>query len=424
MDARPVSNAPVDPTPTVIYQPAPMTPLRIMALTLAVLFVLGLVWLVIQVRSIVLLLLFGILLSAAIEPLVGRLRRRGLSRGQGILAIYAVIFAILGIASYLVVPRLVEQGRQLVTDIPNYFVTFREQAAASGNGFVRRSGPGFVNQIERVYNNIRSNPLESNVSIDADQAVGVVTSVFGALFTTVSVMIVAFYWMTEKALIKRVVLSLFPIERRDRAHDAWDQIEGKLGGWARGQLILMFVIGVLSTIVYSPIALDVRFWFLLGIVAGFTELIPFVGPFIGGTLATLVALTDSWQKAVLVVVFVVVLQQIEGSVLVPRVMRNAVGLTALTVFLALLVGGVLGGVVGAVLAIPLAAAVQVLVQDLLEAREESSDGTEMGAAVAATLTGRAHPLPGGGVAGGAGGAAVPYVAVERPGGSGAADGSA
>jgi predicted PurR-regulated permease PerM len=417
MDERPLPPGPSEQAPTVIYQyqPAPLTPLRIMALTLAVLFVLGLVWLTIQVRSIVLLFLFGILLAAAIEPLVGLLRRRGFSRGQSILAIYAVILALLGLAFYLVVPRLLEQGAELVENIPLYLTDFQQQAQRSTNDFIRTSGSRLIANISNFYDRLRENPLEAGaenrVSINPGQAVNVVTSVFGALFTTVSVMIVAFYWMTEKALIKRVVLSLFPIDKRDRAHDTWDQIEGKLGGWARGQLILMVVIGVLSTIAYSPLLLDVRFWFLLGIFAGLTELIPFVGPFLGGGLAAVVALTSDWQKAALVVLFVVVLQQVEGSVLVPRVMRNAVGLTPLTVFLALLVGGVLGGVVGAVLAIPVAAAVQVLVQDLLESREESADGNEIGASVAATLTGRTHPVPGGGVAGGA---AVPYLAVDRP----------
>jgi len=364
-----------------------VSPVRVMVNTLAVLFVLGMVWLLFQVRSIVLLLIVGILLAAAIEPLVLRLRRRGFSRGQAILSIYAGLVGVLVVTLYLVVPPLYTQGRDLVQNIPEYLDTFQAQAAASNNAFIRTTGPQTVSRARTFYEGLSTSP-----PIEATQAINVLTSVVGVLFTTVSVLIVAFYWMTEKAIIKRLTLGLFPIDRRDRAHTMWDEIEGKLGGWARGQLLLMLIIGAISTVAYF--ALDLPFWFLLGIWAGVTELIPFIGPVLGGAAAFLVALTDSWQKAAIVAVFVILLQQLEGSVLVPRVMRNAVGLTPLSVILAVLIGGAVLGPLGAILAIPVAAAVQVLVQNLLQTRAEAADTGVVGASIAATLTGRPQAIPG------------------------------
>jgi predicted PurR-regulated permease PerM len=363
-----------------------MTPIRVMVNTLAVLFVIGMVWLVIQIRSIVLLLIVGILLAAAIEPLIFRLRRRGFSRGQSILAIYAAIIAVLAVGLYLIVPQIITQSTELYNQIPDYLATFKTQAAVSSNRFVSTVGIRTIDRANKLYTDLQSNP-----PIKANQAIGLVTSVFGFILTIVSVLIVAFYWMTEKALIKRVVLGLFPIDKRDRAHGLWDEIEGKLGGWARGQLLLMLIIGVLSTLTYFVLGLP--FWFLLGIWAGLTELIPFIGPVLGGATAALVALTVSWEKALIVAGFVLVLQQLEGSVLVPRVMRNAVGLTPLSVVLAVLIGGTLMGPIGAVLAIPVAAAVQVMVQDLLRNRAEAVDTGITGANVAATLTGRPQLIP-------------------------------
>lgn len=394
----------------------PMTPVRAMVLTLSVLFVLGLVWFVIQIGSIVLLLILGILLAAAIEPLVNRLRRHGFSRGRAILVVYAGIFALLGLTGYLVVPTLVDQSQRLIAGIPADLDALEQQARDSSNRFIREQGPRTVQNARRLYENpgeaLAALRIEAN---QVTQALGIVTSLFGVLFTTVSVMIVAFYWMTEKAIIKRLVLSLFPLDKRDRAHSLWDEIEHRLGGWARGQLFLMLIVGVLSTIAYSPLLLDVgEFWFLLGIWAGLTEAIPFIGPFLGGGLAVAVALIDSWQKALLVAAFVFLLQQIEGSVLVPRVMKNAVGLTPLAVILALLVGGTLLGILGAVLAIPVAAAVQVVLGDLLRSREESPDSGATGAAAAATVTGRPVPIPGGGMARPAGEPAVTLAAEAPP----------
>ncbi len=368
----------------------PMTPTRVMINTAAVLAVIGLAWLLIQVRSIVLLLILGILLAAAIDPLVTQLRHRGFTRGQGILAIYAGILTLLGLGLYLVAPPLIAQGTDLINDIPTILSDLRVEALESQNQFVRTAGVRTFDNAIRTYARLQQSP-----PVAPDTAFGFLTSVVGVLFTTITVMIVAFYWMTEKAIIKRVVLGLFPLSNRDRAHALWDEIEAKLGGWTRGQLTLMVVIGILSGIAYSPLALDLRFWLPIAIWAGITELIPFIGPVLGGAVAVLVALADSWEKAVMVVVFVVLLQQLEGAVLVPRVMRNAVGMTPLTVILAVLIGNVLNGPLGAVLAIPVGAAVQVIVQDLLGGRRDDADTGETGAVVAASLRRTRPPTPSG-----------------------------
>ena len=384
MTEHPLDHPPAKDADTPSRGGGAMTPARAMAITLAIVFILGLVWLLIQVRSIVLLLVVGILLAAAIEPLVNRLRRHGLTRGQGILLIYAGIVAILAITTYFIVPRLVVQGAAFIENIPSILDTLQRRALGTRNDFVRTLALQGVMKARQLYSEYQTNP-----PIQATDALALVTSLIGALFATFSVLVVGFYWMTEKALIKRVSLSLFPIERRERAHYMWDEIEGKIGGWARGQLVLMLVIGVLSSIAYSPLVLDLQFWFMVGIFAGLTELIPFIGPFLGGGLAFIVALTDSWEKALIVVAFVTVLQQVEGAVLVPRVMRNAVGLTPLTVILAVLIGGTVAGPLGAILAIPVSGAVQVLVQDLIRTRGEAADTVSTTEAAA----GGYKPLP-------------------------------
>jgi hypothetical protein len=128
------------------------------------------------------------------------------------------------------------------------------------------------------------------------------------------------------------------------------------------------VIGVTATIGYA--IMDVKFWPLLGLWAGITEIIPILGPWLGGVPAVIIALTQSWEKAALVVGFVVLLQMMENAILVPRVMRGAVGLSPLTVFIAILAGTEFAGVAGALLAIPVAAAIQVLISNYTEARRE------------------------------------------------------
>lgn len=345
-----------------------LTPFRVMLYTAAVLVTLALGFLVLRIGSVLVIVALSIILASSIEPIVYRLRRHGFGRGQAILAIYAGLILTIAVGFYAILPSVVRQGAGLIDNIPTILNTLENQAEASDNEFIRETGAATIQRAQAVYRDWQQAP-----PIGGATAIQLATSTFGALFAFLSTLILAFYWLTEKAIIKRLLLGLLAPRFRNRAHGIWDSVEAKLGGWTRGQLILCFAIGLTSAIAYSPLFFDLPFWLALALWAGVTELIPFIGPWLGGSVATVVALTQSFEVAILVVIFVIVLQQFEGAWLVPRVMRNAVGLTPLTVIIAVQVGGVIGGIIGAVLAIPIAGAFQVIVQDLLATRKESLD---------------------------------------------------
>nr|MBA2518888.1 AI-2E family transporter [Chloroflexia bacterium] len=212
----------------------PLTPGRVMVLTLSVLFVIGVVWFVIQIRHVVLLVIVGILIATAIEPGVNALRRRGISRGPVILASYLLFFGVIVGGMLVALPPLFDQGRELVTRAPELLADLQQRVANSPSELVRTYGSRVMDGAIGFYDQLREDPPIQAVQVV--QAAQFVTSFFGLLFAVVSIMIVTFYWMTEKAVIKRFFLGLVPIERRDRAHNMWDEIESKAGGWARGQL--------------------------------------------------------------------------------------------------------------------------------------------------------------------------------------------
>jgi predicted PurR-regulated permease PerM len=338
--------------------------LRVVLAAITIIGILVSAWFIWQIRSILLLLGVGILFAAIIEPLVNRLRRIGLSRGQSLLILYVAFFAILGSALYYILPLLAKQIAAFDDAIPALFDNLRQQALQSGSALVRQSGFRALMQIENAWNNIRNNP-----SFDPNQAFSIVNSVFAFGLTAISVLIVTFYWTVEKLSVKRWVLGLFPFTHRVRAHTVWDEIEYKIGGWARGQLLLMLIIGVIFGVVFW--AIDLRFWLALAILSGLTEAIPYIGPIFAGAVAALVALTESPEKAIMVVVIAFVIQQLEGAFLVPRIMKSSVGLTPLTVVLAVLIGNALGGPAGSIIAIPIGAAAQVIVGSLLRSRDDS-----------------------------------------------------
>jgi predicted PurR-regulated permease PerM len=144
----------------------------------------------------------------------------------------------------------------------------------------------------------------------------------------------------------------------------------KLSAWLGGQLLLGAVIGITSAI--GLWLMGIPYFYVLALISAVGELIPVVGPILAAIPAILVAGTVSYQKVVMVVVFFVVQQQFENHVLVPKVMERQVGVSAVTVIVALLIGGNLLGIVGALLAVPTAAILQVLLMEILEMREKRS----------------------------------------------------
>ncbi len=173
---------------------------------------------------------------------------------------------------------------------------------------------------------------------------------------------IVFFWLVEHARLQRYALAFFPAARRAGAREAWNEVEGRLGLWVRGQLILMAAMGAATGVVYTVLGLPGAL--LLGLIAALTEAIPIIGPLLGAIPAVLVAATVSPELALVVAVIYVVLQIIEGAVLVPLVMRNTIGISPLLVLLSLLIGAAVGGMIGAFLAVPIAASLEIMLSRL------------------------------------------------------------
>ncbi len=366
-----------------------MTPGRIALNTLAVLAVLLGAFILVQVHEILILFLIGLLLASAIEPIVERLHRRGLGRGQSVLVVYALLAVALGLLLWLLLPALAREVVRFFTVAPNLLNDLDQSVRTSNSQFVRENGPYLIEQIGTRIAQFDI-PTERALTL-ATYLPGLFGYLIQGLVTIVTTLMIAFYWITEKPIIKRVFLSFFASEeRRARVNTLWDDIETKLGGWIRGQLILMGIMGVVATTGFSLMGL--RFAVLLGILAGLCEIIPFFGPWISGIPAVLVALTESWKLALGVIAFTLLIQMLEGNVMVPRVMKGTIGLSPLLVVLAVLTGLTIVGPAGGIIAIPIAAAIQVLITDVVR-RHHDALAAETGAAPAQVFRWRPAGLP-------------------------------
>jgi predicted PurR-regulated permease PerM len=361
--------------------------------TAGVLFTLFVAWALYSMLHILLLLFIAILLGTAIEPVVNWLRRGPFNRSTGILIVYSGLFIVIALIGWLTLPVILQQVGELGNSLTRTATEMHTEVEKWDSGVIRQQGLLFSDALKAIGNQFgqpetQSTPLptegeaaEETVAAAAQTAV-VLAEIF---FAFITIFVVAFYWLSERTLIKRSIMSWLPASRANRVRRVWDDIEVKVGGWVRGQLFLMAIVGVLSAVGYF--LMGIQYWPALALFIAIAEAIPLVGPYIGTAPAVLVALTQpggGFEKALMVVAFAIILQTVEGNVLVPRVMKNSVGISPLTVIMSILFGATLAGLAGALVAVPLAGALQVIVADLKAARESEEKLEEVTAAAEQT----------------------------------------
>lgn len=303
-----------------------------------------------RIQEVLFLLFLAILLATAIEPIVNRLRRGPFTRGSGVLVVYTAIVIAIALPVAVVWPNVTAQASAFTESLPGRIAGLRPYAEQLQPRAVRDTA---LNAIDRANASLR-NPAAPQ----PEQLVEVGATAAHWVVNFVTIFVLAFYWLVERARIKRALLRLVPARRAKDVNAVWVEVEEKLGGWVRGQLILMLAVGVAAGIGFFFIGLPN--WLLLAVAAALLEMIPLLGPVLAFAPAVLVALAIDPVKALIVVAYAVVVQQIEGNVLVPRVLGRTVGISPLTVLLGILIGAVLYGLPGALVAVPLAAALQVI----------------------------------------------------------------
>ncbi|HUS16485.1 MAG TPA: AI-2E family transporter [Chloroflexia bacterium] len=393
--------------------PPLVTTSTVIRICLTIIGVALLAYAVYKVLAVLLLLLIAVMLATAIEPVVTKLRRGPFSRSQGVLIVYTAIFAVLVAIGWLIIPVFINQVGEVVQNLPASIRSFQQWAAEIKTPFLGDQARQAANALAAVFDVHQAAPATpGSVGEQVANVSSVALSLAETVLSVILVFVIAFYWMTERTLVKRWLVSVLPADRGNRVRRVWDDIELKVGGWVRGQLTLMGVVGLISALGYFTIG--VRYWPALALFIALAEAIPLVGPYIGTAPAILIALTQGGNdglplllnldspggltRAILVAVFAVLLQTVEGNVLVPRIMRNSVGISALTVIVSLLIGSALAGLPGALLAVPIAGAIQVVVMDLRAAAvahaEQEKRDAEAALVAAAKETAPQLVLPG------------------------------
>jgi predicted PurR-regulated permease PerM len=323
--------------------------------TLAIAAVVLAFWLVYMFRTVVYILLLGIVLGTALQPLVTWLRKRGLTRGHGLIVAHAIILLLVFGILYVSLPTVIRQIVQLAGEVPRYYTEFRSVLLDSPSRLVGVLGGGLPRDIQLV---LQPNPASGEDLDMVSRFIGYSNLFFRGLFSVVGVILIASFWILEGERILKSMLILFPASHRERIREITSAIEAKVGEYIRGQLILSIMIGLLALVAYLLIGLPNAL--TLALIAGIFEVVPIIGPLLGAIPAILVASSIHPTLIVWVVLATVIIQAFENSFLVPRIMRASVGVNPIVTLLALLTFSSLLGLPGALLAIPSAAVIQLL----------------------------------------------------------------
>ena len=306
-------------------------------------------YLIIDVLAI---LFVSLVLAAALDPTIDWLRKYRIPRGISMLFIYIIVFGVLSLVIFLLIPLIITE----LSDISQKFPAIVEKASTLFNTVQSYSqDAGFAKEIQESISSIQSVLLKATGGV-----LTTVIGIFGGIISFFAVLVITFYITIEEEAIKRFVFTSVPGKHQLYAMKLINSIQHKIGLWLRGQLILMVVIGVITYIGLSIIG--VEYALILAIIAGIAEFIPFLGPIIAAIPAIFIAFTHSPAQALGVLVLYIIIQQLENNLLVPKIMQKSVGLNPLVVIIVLFIGASLAGVVGAILAVPVTTAISVVLQ--------------------------------------------------------------
>jgi len=310
-------------------------------------FFLAFLWLLIQIRQIILALFVATILMAALNPLVDKLEKLKLPRVLAALLIFIFIIGGFGVTLGLIISPLVEQTALLVNKLPAnvpYFPILGLDGSALLGQFV---------EVGRIPANL----------------VRLAFGFFSNLVGIFAIFVITFYLLLERKNLDKYLVMLFGEGEEAKAKIVIDKIEEKLGGWVRGQIILMLVVGILDFIGLK--LLGIEFALPIAILGGLLEIVPNIGPTVATVPAVLAGLTVSLPHAAAAAGWYFLVQQAENTIIVPKVMQKATGVYPLVTILALAAGFKLGGVAGAILAVPLVLALQVILAEVFSLKRFS-----------------------------------------------------
>jgi sporulation integral membrane protein YtvI len=321
-----------------------------------------------QIFDTLLLFFFSLFLAAAFNPAVDKLENKfKIPRSFGVIILYILVFGILSVIFSGIVPILIEQISEMSVALKNYLNDFLGGQTAGGE-FFQKFWPSFSDEFTKLDSGKIVESIEKyaqtvveNLGNFASNAFGAIFSVVNGIFNFALVLLLAFFMVVERDSLNKFFTSLFPKKYEKYILSKSSKVQSKIGNWVHGQFSLFFIIGAIAFLGLK--ILGVKYALTLAAVAGLAEFIPYLGPVIAFATAAPVAFNQSFSLGILVIIFYSFLQILEGNVIMPLVMKKAVGLSPIVTIIAMLVGWQFFGIVGVIVSVPIASILAIFISD-------------------------------------------------------------
>ena len=326
------------------------------------------VWLLFYLKDLVLIVLTAVVISSSIEPAVLWFMRHKIIRPAAVALVYIIIFGSLFAFAYTLFPPLIQDSAGFLSTLPQYLSAFDVDGLVSNQLITTTQEVVSVDSTSLV-NTLRE--FQNIFTSTGQGAFRAVSGIFGGIFSFFLIMLLSFYFALQETGIDDFLRIITPVKHQKYAISLWRRSQVKIGLWMQGQLLLSLIVAVLTylwlTILGVPYAL------LLAIFAALAELVPVFGSIAAAIPAVVVAgSTGGLPLALLAGGGYLVINQIQGNLIYPLVVKRVVGVPPLLVILALIAGAQLAGFLGVLLSVPLAAALQELVSDIEKAKMEEA----------------------------------------------------
>lgn len=356
-------------------------------------------WLLLKIRVIFPPLVLALLIIYLLNPIVTRLEERRVPRWAGALLAYVVVLGSLTLLIIVITPLISRQVSNFAEEWPEFRVaivhTIQDTAESIEDRFGTRInttqiecllGADDIAGDETAPTRERCDEVTRDFRERLGEQAGRITEVGGTVLEILLIFVlgplIALYLLIDLPILQRDILNLVPEPQRAEFADLGSKMGRAVGGFFRGQLFVALIVGILASLGFFLI--DLPFWLVIGAIAGFTNLIPLVGPFIGGGIGFIVgSISDGFGLGLAAIVVAVIVQQIDNHVISPNVMKRTVKLHPASVMLALLAGGTLAGFWGVLLAVPGLAVAKIVLNHIWSTRVLGVEATPMSTSAAA-----------------------------------------
>ncbi len=324
---------------------------------LGVLTAYGLVHLVLQLKHVFTYIVLALFLSLGLDPIVAAMnRRRGIRRGWAVLMVVGGVACIFALIGWVIVPPVVTQTAELVKNAPDYVKQIEHNH--------------FVMQIDHRWHvtTRAQDAVQKRGGALFGGLLGAGKVIFDGIVGALTVLVLTLYFLATMPRVKSAAYQLIPRPRRPRVVYLSEEIARRVGGYVLGQLCVATINGALSYVILAILGIPLAA--VLAVLVGLLALVPIIGTLIGGALVTLVALTSSWQEALIVLGYYILYHIFEAYILAPRIMRRAVEVPPALTIVAILAGGALLGVLGALISIPVAAGLLLIYEQVIVPRQQ------------------------------------------------------